>query len=356
MDLTTWLQEEKEITDSGLKDFFTHKFQQSELIDASLAEVVEMIGQQVLRGGKKARPLLVRLSYELATGKKADNEVKFVSLFVELVHNFLLVHDDIADRDLLRYGGPTLEVRFNEEFEKEFKKPNLHVGKTMAMLAGDHVLTLAHDLLTDSKIPAEKIVTIEKLTSEILTDTFAGWQLQFKQNYLSIGEAKREEFLKGMELVSAKYSFEYPLRIGVILANREDLTPKIKDFAYHVGMAFQIQDDILGLFGKSEDTGKPVGNDVREGKKTLLMLDAWEQADSRDQKFIEKVLGHEFKAKDLIRIQKIVENTGALDKSKARACDHVDQAKLDLQQMAKVDSKAMEKLSGLADFVWQRNH
>jgi geranylgeranyl diphosphate synthase type I len=356
MEFMEYLVSQKILSDRLLKEFLDKKTKEAKDIDPEFGWSLEKITSLITRGGKRARSLLVRLTCELTETELTDENIR-ASVFVELVHDFLLIHDDVADQDLKRYGGPTMEIEYQQLGQQKFRVENSHFGKTMAMIAGDHVLTLAHQLLLESGIADEKKIAIEKQMMKTLTETFAGWQIQYWMNFKDIENSDPQLFLKGMELVSAKYTFEAPLMIGLILGGRlNDFKSEITKYAYHTGMAFQIQDDILGVFGDTKATGKPVGNDLREGKKTLLILHAYKQANEKDKAVIKACLGSDSAENNLEEIRDIIVKTGSLSYSQQMANDHIDQAIETIGQIKGGSGEAKVKLKKLAEYVISRDH
>ena len=158
--------------------------------------------------------------------------------------------------------------------------------------------------------------------------------------------------MKGLELVTAKYTFVAPLKIGASLGpkNSSALEHALEKYGLAVGTAFQIQDDILGLFGDPEDMGKPVGNDVREGKKTLLLQKAYQLAGKNDRQFLADVCGRELQAGELEQVQSIVKETGSLAYSQKLAEKYIAEGTAALGEL---DQKSAEVgvLKELAEFV-----
>lgn len=282
--------------------------------DQILLEVLDLVEKQISRGGKRIRPLLTVIAYRLAGGKNTQAILK-ASLAVEIVHQFILMHDDIADRDEKRYGRPTLQFAFSEILKKKYQVDDFHLAESMAMGSADYVYGLARKALYVSGFPAERIVKAGECISDYLASTVSGWLDQFYQLKQPIQSIKEADYLRATEKVTAYYSMEGPMQVGLLLAGNlnQKLENSLHKYALAVGMAYQIKDDILGLFGESQETGKPVGNDYREGKKSLLILRAWASAKKADRVFLEKTLGTAISLEELVRAQKIIQETGVLN-------------------------------------------
>lgn len=358
MNFLDFVKQEKLKTDKALKLTLDRFVAESSKLDTDYGDFTQEIAAITLRGGKRLRSLLVRLGHDLVATEKPDFDLLTASLYSELLHIFILIHDDIADRDLKRYGGPSLEVVFKNKFKERFGTENDHFGLTMALIAGDLLHTLGDGVMIDAKLPDSIKIQVMRQMQHTLHQVIAGWHIHFWQNHMPVSEVKIEKYLKGMELVSASYTVQGPLELGLILAQeQEKYSKKLKQFGYHVGLGFQIQDDILGIFGDTEQTGKPTGNDIREGKKTLLVLKAYEKANKAEKKFLEKSLGDsEITSITLDKVREVIKLTGSLDYSNTQAQEHIQKAITILDSLEKVNAEPKNRLHQLAEFVIKRNY
>jgi len=309
------------------------------------------------RGGKRLRPALVYYGYKLLGGKNSKDIMK-ASLAIELIHNFLLIHDDVIDEDELRRGKMTMHKLYENECGKLYKgrgNPE-HFGEGMGIIAGDLCYSLALKLLLSSNFPSElRIQALEKVQDAIITVGFGEeLDIRFELN----GLVKPSEILEMYRLKTGVYTFECPLHMGAILAgaSKQDLAI-ISQYAIPVGTAFQIRDDALGMFGDQKTTGKPVGSDLKQGKQTLLIATALKKASKDERKKIQKALGDkEFDEKDVSEIRKIIEQTGALADCAKLAKEYISQAKQSLSkfQDQSWDKDAIAFLDNIADFIIER--
>lgn len=355
MDFGEYIVTEKKKADKALELLFEEQITKAKQVDEELVDLMNRIKKIVFRGGKRVRSLLARIAFELAEGND-ELDVMKASLFLELTHLYILVHDDIADGDLKRYGGPTLEVVFRKLLREKMKKDSKRFGYSTAMVCGDLLSTLAHEVLHQTNFPAERKSHVELLMADTFKQVATGWYLHQVQNHESLETASEKRYLDGMKLVSASYSFESPLMMGLALAGNMDLEKPLAEYAEHVGMAFQIKDDLLGVFGQTQLTGKPVGNDVREGKKTLLILRAYKQADKFGRKFLDETVGRDLSEEELDEVQNIIRETGAYDDSVDLAREHSEKAKEVLKTLPVANKELVKRLEELADFVVNRNH
>lgn len=353
MDFKEFLKQEKTTTDKELELLIKKKREETINLGREMLQMAEMSLEPFLRGGKRIRPMLMRLSYRLAGGETNGDLVK-ASLFSELMHDFILVHDDIADRDFQRHGGASLEAAFREVFKNRFGRENSHFATAMAIVGGDYLNVIAHQVLAESRFPAKAKEKCELVMARTMQEVMAGWYMHQIQNQQQIDEVREVDYLKGMKLVSASYTIESPLLLGLALAEKNTYEKELKEYAYHTGMAFQMQDDILGIYGDSRITGKPVGNDLREGKKTVLVLRAFERASGKEKVFWRERLGADLEDKEIEKMQELIKESEALDSTVKEAKRHVAEAVKAIKDIKESEEK--EWLEQLAQFVVERNH
>lgn len=309
------------------------------------------------RGGKRLRPALVYYGYKLLGGDESKDILK-VSLAMELIHTFLLIQDDIMDESNLRRGKTTMHRIYEAECETMYRAngDSQRFGETMGILAGDLSFCLAFEpLLSSDFSPELKTQVMQKLQDTVINTIF-GQELDVRLEFK--GFSKPSEILSVYRLKTAQYTFECPLHIGAMLAGatQKDLET-ISNFAIPCGIAFQIRDDILGMFGDKKHTGKSVGSDLRQGKQTLLIAKALQKAGKIDQKRIKAALGNKELDGDGVReIRNIIRKTGALTECERVAKKHIGQAKQALSKFSRRgwDKDVIEKLDGIADFIVER--
>jgi len=367
--LTAFMQRHQGHISASLSELFALKADDAKKLSPTLLHSIEVLEAFALQGGKRIRPMLVIVGYLLAGGQISDSAgatlpIYQVAAAIELVHKYLLVLDDIADQDELRNGQPTVWQRYETEFAAEKWSNVAHHGRTFAEIDSALLASLVTVQVMrgqSSEFLAEKLLAVLQLINQhMYFETVAGWQIQYKLNHVPLSEATETEFMKGLELVTAQYTFVAPLKIGASLGkqNSPQLQRTLEEYGMAVGTAFQLQDDILGLFGDPADTGKPVGNDVREGKKTLLLQKAYQKAGSVDQSFLSNICGRTFTSAELKRAQKIVKETGSLAYSQHLAKQFVSDGIAALSSLNSLDQQSEEVtiLVELAKFVIGRSH
>jgi geranylgeranyl diphosphate synthase, type I len=253
-------------------------------------------------GGKYLRPCLLLWCCRALGGKESD--ALPAALAVEIFHTWTLVHDDIIDRDVLRRGRPTVHEDFRRKGEAEFglKEFAPHYGLSIALLAGDvqqgwavTLLSQAGESLGEEAAPLV-LRLIRELEGEVLAQVIGGEALDVELSCRPLAQVTEAEVLQLIDQKTAAL-LAFSARAGALLGKgcycpEDPQVRALEAFARQAGMAFQLQDDILGLVGKEAKLGKPVGSDIREGKRTLALIYAWRQADDATRRRLEAVIGN----------------------------------------------------------------
>lgn len=342
--------------DQELEKFFEEAIGDAREKDAFTAGMLEHCRALTLAGGKRLRPALMYYGYRAVGGREEEKILK-ASMSIELIHSFLLMHDDIIDRDGLRHGIETLHARYARLGKELFSVEGEHFGLSMAMIAGDMIGALGNRVLYESGLePALVIQALSRLQS-IIGLTVIG---QTKDVYIEYAKkASEEEILRMYEYKTARYTVEGPLHLGAILGGASSETLEaLSRYAIPLGIAFQIQDDILGVFGSEEKLGKPVGSDIAEGKFTLLVSKAMKNANAQEQEELHKLLalGSGLKFSDTERFREILRTIGSLAYASDMARRYIEEGKQALVESGGIDSEAREFLLGIADYMAQREY
>lgn len=343
MDIKQTLRKYKRQIDKELEIYFKQLEKKTNNIDPSVKEIIKNIKEFTLRGGKRIRSALAIITYEGFGGKNKD--ILKIAVSIELMQSFLLIHDDIMDQDSLRRGKPT----FHKIYEKK-KKSEIY-GISNAIISGDILSALGTEIILNTNFDVKLKQKALTIFNRVIINTCFG-------QLLDIESPKTEtDISKIHTLKTAIYTMEGPLHIGAILAGAKDKHLKqLTKVAIPIGKAFQIQDDILGLFGNQKRLGKPVGSDIKEGKKTLLILKSLENADKKDRKFIKKCLGNKkITSSQINKLRNIVKNTGAYDYSKELAEKLIIQGKKHLRKLG-INSESKQILNSLADYMLGRSY
>ncbi|MEI7425577.1 MAG: polyprenyl synthetase family protein [Candidatus Moraniibacteriota bacterium] len=351
------LQAYKKRLDPFLKEYFLAKTMQAKKLDPLAVRTIKLIERFVLAGGKRIRPALVYYGY-LASGGKEEEKIIKASMAIELIHAFLLIHDDIIDRDVTRHGIETM----HETYKAWGKKINLveseatHFGNSMAITAGDYAHAMANEIIYAIEFEPKIILDALKKMQVIVAHTIPGEMLDVLMG--ARGFATEKEITRMHEGKTARYTFEGPLHLGAVLAGQKENTKlfeALSAYSLPVGKAFQIQDDILGIFGNKEKLGKSVGADIIEGKQTLLILKALKNGDKKQIAIIKKIFGKKNLTEQEVEIfREIVRETGSLEYSQKLAEKLVKES---LSAIKKIDFKNAEAkifLEGIAEYIIKR--
>ncbi len=349
MSLTkTTLKQYAKRTDPLLSDFFQSQKSQTPKSLEYAHQMLENLEDFCTRGGKRLRPALVYYGYKLLGGDDSKDILK-ASLAMELVHAFLLIHDDIMDQSNLRRGKATLHKLYENGNSQRF-------GESMGILAGDLSFCLAFQLLLSTNFSSKQKTQVLQRLQDTIINTIYGQELDIRLE--TNGLSKPSEILDVYRLKTAQYTFECPLHIGAMLAgaNQEDLKI-ISDYSIPAGIAFQIKDDILGMFGDQKKTGKPVGSDLQQGKQTLLIAKALQKANKAQREKIRCALGNrDLTKKELVEIRRVIEKAGALEFAEKLAKKYITQTKQALKKFSKRgwDKNTIQKLDTITDFIIER--
>lgn len=247
---------QKEI-EAELKKFFQEKINKSNGMFEK--EVLRILEEFSLRPAKRIRPILINVGYFLAGGKD-KKAIMETSIFIELIHNMALIHDDIIDQGQFRRGEKALHHIYGGG----------HYGESMALVAGDMSGFLGCETLASSNFPAEnKLLAIERL-NRVIIETCYGQMLEMGIRE-SANPAKEEDILKIYHLKTALYSFVGPLQIGALLAGAEEgLLGSIESFALPLGIAFQVQDDISDKDFPHESSQELVTSYINQSRESLV--------------------------------------------------------------------------------------
>jgi geranylgeranyl diphosphate synthase type I len=315
-------------------------------VDADLAVPFHEIRRLVLAGGKRLRPAFCAWGYVGAGGDLDAPIVVDAGAALELMHAFALFHDDVMDGSDTRRSEPTTHVvACREHASSGWSGEARRYGEGVAILVGDLAFVYA-----------------DKLLAGISPAAWSVWnELRIELNigqYLDIlGSARRERRRAHAERIcrykSGKYTIERPLHLGAVLAAPEragELVPALSGYGLPLGDAFQMRDDVLGAFGDSELTGKPVGDDLREGKPTPLAAIAVERATPAQLAVLDRIGAPGLTDDEVAAIQQVIVDCGALAELEAHIAALTDEALAALDAVP-IDQVAKLELARLAEYV-----
>lgn len=335
--------------DAVLADVIERQRQSWVEVDSDLAFVFDEIKTLALGGGKRLRPQFCHWGWVAAGGDASSSTPDAIGAAIELLHASALFHDDVIDAAMTRRGTTTTHVRHMQQHVADgYAGDARRFGEGIAVLIGDITYVMS-DSLTDMLNPSARL-----LWHQLRMEMNIGQLLD------TVGSARRERAIEKTELVgrlkTAKYTIERPLHIGATSADEQrgrKLLPMLSAYGLPLGDAFQMRDDILGAFGDEQVTGKPVGDDFREGKPTPLLARAYDKADSSQKVILDSVGSPTMTEDEVAQIQTVVVETGALAEMESHIVSLHDAAvsSLDRSQLA---GSAFDELVQLAQVVTQR--
>jgi len=290
-------------------------------VDADLVPPIDEIARLVLAGGKRLRPAFCFWGFVGAGGDPTDELVIDAGAAQELLHAFALFHDDVMDGSLTRRGEPTTNAKFEARHGVEkLAGESRRFGDGVAILVGDLAYVYSDQLMRNASPQAWTI------WNELRIELNFGQYLDMLGS--AMNERRREKAERICRYKSGKYTIERPLHLGALLAapTRDDLIPVLSTYGLPLGDAFQMRDDVLGAFGDAAITGKPVGDDLREGKPTPLMAIATARANAAQLKELQLVGNHDLSPEQIARVQEVIRETGALDELEAVITRLTDEA------------------------------
>ena len=253
-------------------------------------EVVLQRYRELVCGGKMIRGSLVLAAYQLVQEDLPPQAISTAAA-LELLHTSVLVHDDIIDRDEIRRNQPTLYAHFRNTGEKENLADPHHFGLSMAVCAGDLGFFLTYQILQQMDAPSK---IRDKISAQFYREFLAVGLAHMEDIYLgqSSRPVREHQIMELYRLKTARYTFSLPFALGGILAGMAPSTIEdLEKLGEALGLIFQIKDDEIGLFGDQKDIGKPVGSDVREGKKTLFYHFLLENTSREEKEKLGKIYG-----------------------------------------------------------------
>ncbi|HUC89690.1 MAG TPA: polyprenyl synthetase family protein [Patescibacteria group bacterium] len=325
--LTTRLKAYKQAIDDDIVEYaaYTRAITREQFGPYAALEIDAFLNM-LAAGGKRIRGSLVMLGYEMSGGK--DRKIILpAARAIEMLHAYMLILDDIQDRSSLRRGKPTVHKHFEDYHRQHHLKGDAeHAGLSLAInsaLAGAHA---AQIILSNLNADPQLRLNVLSIVNRTLMITCHG-QMNDMMNEL-VHDPSMENVERVLQWKTALYTFVNPLHVGMVLAGADcHATDAITPYATHLGCAFQITDDILGIFGDRERLGKSPMDDMREGKGTVLSVYALKHALPDEKLFLKNCLGKQDLAQaEFERCKKIITDSGALYFANKLAAKEIDQA------------------------------
>jgi geranylgeranyl diphosphate synthase type I len=314
------------------------------------------------RGGKMLRPVILMLACEAAGG---DPKVALpAAAAIEMSHTWTLVHDDLIDNDDMRRGGPSVHAYYREKSKGLVKnKAELEqYARSLAMLVGDlqqaWAMSMINELGDQVNVEVFRYI-IREMTNYWVPRVMAGEALDVEYSKRSFDEVTEEMILDMLARKTAS-TFGFAGQAGAMIGiNRLDkehpLVKAIQQICLDAGLAFQLRDDVLGIVGDEKELGKPVGSDIREGKRTVIVSHAYRAASDEQRKLLLSVLGNEeATTAEVAKVHTILEELGSLEYTEELARKYAEKARLALAALP--DSRAKDLFNQWVNFIIQRTH
>ena len=339
--------------EKALAAFLSHQRTRMAAVDPALEPMSDAVEAFVLRGGKRLRPAFAYWGYRGAGGVDTESVVAAVSA-LELVQASALIHDDLMDRSDTRRGEPAVHRRFAARHRAEgWRGDPDGFGDSAAVLLGDLCLVWSDELLHGSGIDPDALARARTVFDEMRTEVTVGQYLDVLTQ--ATGDTSLERAGKVARYKSAKYTVERPLLLGAAIAGAPaGVQEAYAAFGLPLGEAFQLRDDVLGVFGDPATTGKPAGDDLREGKRTYLVAAAYQVAAGDDRAELDARLGDpDLDDRGVTRLRSIIRDTGALARTEERITALTAEA-LAALSAADLDPDARQVLLDLAHAATRR--
>ena len=312
------------------------------------------------RGGKRLRALLAYWGWRGAGGQPLDPAAVRAGVALELFQSAALIHDDIIDRSDTRRGGPSVHRSFSlAHADSHWHLDGLHFGSSAGILAGDLCLSLSEEMFSAVGAPAAHGTAARRIFNRMRTEVMAGQYLDILEEVVGPSHEPERAVVRARNILrykSAKYTTEHPLTLGGALAGAgEELIKGYSRFSLPLGEAFQLRDDVLGVFGDPQTTGKPAGDDLREGKRTVLIAYALDGGSDGARREITARLGDPDLDNDGVAVlRSVIEDTGALAATEALITEHTETAFAALASLP-VDGVTRSALDALAHSAVKRS-
>jgi geranylgeranyl diphosphate synthase type I len=299
----------------ALEDFLSSRIQKAKKLGPSHVQYYDYIREYMMRGGKRFRPIAVVAAYKAIGGDISPENYYKAACSVEILHNASLLHDDLIDHDETRRGGPTFHARYREWYKKSISQnpeKASHFGMTAAILGGDTLMNLGSVAISESELEPDVAIECLKYYQRSFNELVEGVLLEMAM--IKDSKASPEMYLEMIRMKTAVLLEKSLLIGGAMARGTESQLKALSEYGVKVGQAFQIQDDILGSFGDESVTGKASDGDIREGKKTMLVIEAFRLGKGDHKKTLEKSLGNEnITEKEVEKVRKVFRDSGALD-------------------------------------------
>ncbi|OBF87420.1 geranylgeranyl pyrophosphate synthase [Mycobacterium sp. 852002-51163_SCH5372311] len=349
-----------EITDQ-LRQYLRERRNETAYLGSDYGVLVAELEDFVLSGGKRLRPVFAYWGWRAVAAQNPDPGVLLLFSALELLHASALVHDDVIDASATRRGRPTTHMHFAAlHRDRNWRGSPEQFGTSAAILAGDLAHAWADDIILRASLSPDARQRVQRVWADIRAEVLGGQYLDIVAE-ASIPASAAESIASAMTVAKFKtacYTVTRPLQLGVAAAaDRPDVLAAFGQFGADLGVAFQLRDDVLGVFGDPAVTGKPSGDDLRSGKRTVLVAEALDLADKSDPlaaKLLRASIGTELTDAQVRELREVIKAVGALAAAERRIA-MLTQRALATLAAAPVNEAAKVGLSELASLATNRS-
>lgn len=307
----------------------------------------------LLAGGKRLRASFLYWGYRAAGGEHSPALVRAAAA-MEMFQAAALIHDDVMDESDTRRGRPAVHRALQQRHERRhWEGSSARFGSAGAILAGNLCLSWSDEMYADSGLPAHEVAAGRPIFTTMRSQLMAGQYLDVVESVRPWSELDTDQRLRRAHRVirykSAKYSIEHPVLIGASAAGADAASLAcLSDYGLALGHAFQLRDDVLGVFGDPGQTGKPAGDDLREGKRTVLLAHALERSTPTGRRRLVDLVGRADLSRDGVdEVRSIMDSGGAVEAVEQEIDDLVSQAVRALESMPAASGDSREMLRRL---------
>jgi geranylgeranyl diphosphate synthase, type I len=320
-------------------------------------ELIAGLEDFVLNGGKRLRPIFAYWGWQSVATRNPDADELLLFSALELLHAWALIHDDVIDGSSTRRGKPTVHVHFAAlHQDRQWRGDADQFGMSAAILLGDVAQAWADDIVARADLPPDAQRRVRRIWTDIRTEVLGGQYLDI------VAEASAADSIESAMNVAnfktACYTVSRPLQLGAAAsADRPDVHAVFQQFGTELGVAFQLRDDVLGVFGDPAVTGKPSGDDLRSGKRTVLVAEAVELAAASDPlaaNLLRTSIGTRLTESQVRELRDAIEGVGALGAAERRI-EALTQRALATLAAAPINAAAKVGLSELARAATDRS-
>lgn len=323
----------KEMIDAFLRPLISLKVEEARTIDPAYASLWQAIESLYAAGGKRFRSYMTLLVFEAYSDEPLESIIPSAAA-QELLHLAMLIHDDIIDRDFVRYGVKNVAAQYLDHYQTLLKngRDKEHFAQSAAMLAGDLLISEAFILITETQANPSAILSAQRLLSKAIFHVIGGELLDNEASFKGIAAAHP---LVIAEQKTASYSFVTPFLMGATLAGAPQAQRELlQTLGQQVGIAYQLRDDVIGVFGDEALTGKSTEGDIREGKRTVLIDEFYRRASAAQRAHFDTIFGNqEASSEEVMSVRQLLIDTGAKDSLEQMITEYHDHTSELIEQL-----------------------